>query len=448
MKAYLAYFRYLIGSSFWFVPGLMALGGMLLSFLSLQLDATSAGQWVERWNWFAEIRPEAARQVLSTTAGSMMTVTSLVFTMTLATLTLASTQLGPRLLRTFMADRVNQIVLGTFTATFLFNLLILRSIDDGPAASVPTISVAMALLLVVISVWLLIFFIHHLASSIRSDNVIARVGKELDQSLKAIFPEEDAEFPSAPPVPPIRRSLTAKNAGYVQAIDHQALARLAARHQVFVKLDRRAGHFVVADGGLGWVWPPERVSERLLRGMHEAIVIGPTRTPAQDAEFSIRALVEIALRALSPALNDPDTASACVDRLGASLSLAMRRGRYQPLWMADDTVRVIGQPISVEDMLDAAFNEIRQNAVRNAAVTIRLLEMLGSLVQFARRPERIAAIRKHADSVARSWDAGAFPPQDRSDVRARVVELDQRLKEAEEAAGLRRKGPRHDQFAG
>ena len=407
MRAHLQYLWYRITASLWLVPALMILAAVVLAFAMLWLDARVPPAWLDPVRWFLRIGPDGARQVLATIASSMITVASLVFSMTLVTLTLASSQLGPRLITRFMRDTINQVVLGTFLATFVYALLILETVSQTtPEPFVPHLSITLGLLLTLVSLLWLIFFIHHVAVSIQADSVIAEVSDELSRAIANPFPQVQVSRtgPLETPFldhlaepPGVVQSL---KSGYVQAIDGRALLKRATAEDLLVKVEQRPGDFVIAGTPLLRVWPRWRLSEELAATLREPIVIGRQRTPTQDIDFAVSALVEIALRALSPGINDPQTAIAGIDRLTEALAELMRRPEPPALVPDDDgALRLMVTPASFETVVGIAFNPIREAGRTNARVLRRLADVLTSLAAFARTPPQHAVVARQARAL-------------------------------------------------
>jgi uncharacterized membrane protein len=320
------------------MPALMVVGAILLSLFTVHLDrATTGHNWIATLGWTFTRGPEGSRAVLSTVASSMMTIASVTFSITVVALQLASSQFGPRLLRNFMRDRGNQIAIGTFIATFTYCLLVLRTVNGTENEPfVPHISVTVGLLLSLASLGVLIYFIHHAAASIQAENVIAAVSRDLHEAINDLYPEclgneppEPVERGGKADVPPNfdRESspIASTTSDYLQAIDVDRLLNLARDRDVILSVEQRPGKFFFRGGDLARVWPGDRLDEELANAIRGAFYFGSLRTLTQDVEFAIDQLVEIAVRALSPGVNDPFTAIACVDRLGAALcSLAER----------------------------------------------------------------------------------------------------------------------------
>ena len=344
---FLKYWDRLLGS-FWFLPIVMAGAAVALAYATIALDRTTTVGWVRAQSWAYNGSAEGATAMLGTIASSMITIAGVVFSMTLVVLSLASSQLGPRLLRGFMTDKGTQVVLGTFVATFLYSLFVLRSIrraDEG--LFVPHLSVACGVLFVVTSLGVFVYFIHHVAVSIQADAVVARVGAELAERIERHFPEtigQGAHAPADLPEAFARDSCSigAAEDGYVQLIDSNALLALAVEEDLVLRVERRPGHFVIKGSPLALAWPGKRVHDRIQARINAAFVVGSQRTSVQDVELAVNQLVEIAVRALSPGVNDPFTAVACVDRLGAALSRLAQREMPSPCRRdAENKLRVV-----------------------------------------------------------------------------------------------------------
>lgn len=428
-------------SSFWFLPSIMTGGAAVLAFAVVAVDRARTDDSLEalgRWAYTGGA--EGASSILGTIAGSMVTITGVVFSMTLVALSLASSQLGPRLLSNFMRDTTNQVVVGAFVATFVYALLVLRTIrrpDEG--AFVPHLAVTLGGLLAIASVGLLIYFIHHISRSMQADVIVARVGGELIDRIDQLFPEQlgrgatqIAGGRSRAALPEdFDRQATAVLAGgdgYLQSIDADALLKLATDEDVVLRVQRAPGRYVVADLPLVFVWPGERMNERLAERVRSAFVLGGARVPGQDIEFVVNQLVEIALRALSPSLNDPFTAIRCVDRMGSALARLAQRDMPSPYrYDSEHRLRVVAPAVTFPAMLDAAFSQIRQNARSSAAVTIHLLDTIAVIAEFASRAEDRTALRDHTDRIIRGAREALSEEADRRVVEDRYVAANRRL---------------------
>ncbi|MGE0521295.1 MAG: DUF2254 domain-containing protein [Candidatus Binatia bacterium] len=424
MKIRLAAVWDALRTGYWFVPSLMMVAALGLAWSTLQVDQ----RWAEltaKVGFFAGT-PSGARSILSGVAAAMITIAGLTFSITIVAITVASQQYGARLLRTFMRDLTNQFVLGAFVAIFLYCLLVLGAIrSEDPRGYVPDLSVTLSVAFAVLGLGVLIYFIHHLSSSIDAAHLISVVGTEIDANVDALFPERlgeelevaPAELPRGPGA-----GVFANASGYVQAIDEDTLLEAAGRHDAVIRLERRPGDLCIEGTRIATVWPGN--DEALARSINESLVLGNQRTALQDVEFSIDQLVMIAVRALSPGVNDPFTAMLCIDRL--TISLARLARRCMPRAERSDqrgALRVIARPWMFPAALDAAFNQIRQHGCANTAVTLRLLESLAVLATRVRRPLDRAAVLRQTDLIERGYASTASQPEDRADVRERALRV-------------------------
>lgn len=385
-----------------------------LAVSAVELDKAVTGDWLQRLGWSYSGGAAGASLLLGTVAGSMIAIAGTVFSMTLVALSLASSQLGPRLLRNFMRDTTNQVVLGTFVATFVYCLLVLRTIqraDEG--AFVPHLSVSIGMLLAIVSVGVLIYFIHHLSVSIQADQVVARVGGELADGIDRLFPGDlgkpESEASNAPGEAELpeafsreARPVGALEDGYLQFIDSDVLMALASQEDLLLRLERRPGHYLAKGQAIVMVWPGDRVTETLVGKLNAAFVLGNQRNATQDIEFSFDQLVEIAVRALSPGINDPFTAIACVDQLGSALCRLARRDMPSPLrFDGHGRLRLVAPGPTFAGIVDTAFNQIRQSARSNPALAIRMLDAIVQIAGHVQSAQDASSLQRHAGMIVR-----------------------------------------------
>ena len=421
-------------STYWFIPTIMAVAAGVAAVLLVRADRYLSAEHADRLGWIYAGGPEGARAVLGVVAGSVMGTAGVTFSITIAALSLASTQLGPRLLYNFMRDRGNQFVLGTFIASFVYCLLILRTIRGAEEEGyfVPAMSVTAGVGLGLASLGVLIYFIHHVAVSIQAPNVVAAVGRDLARVVEVEFATENA-IPPGKTTPDLPDGFDEQAAevpttedGYVQALDEEALVKIAARADLLLVVEQRPGHFVAEESPLVRAWPPGSLDDRLVREIRSHFVVGASRTPEQDVEFAVDQLVEVAVRALSPAINDPFTAIGCLDWLGAALCRAGRGRTPDPVRKdAAGRVRVIHRcPISFAGLVDGAFNQIRQFGARSPAVMLRMLETIETVLRCTRGdPDEVAALLRHAEMIHRAGLDGAPEPRDRADIDDRYQDV-------------------------
>lgn len=418
-------------STLWFVPALMTASSMGLAAGMVALDRASTSVHAS-WFFFYSGGPEGARSVLSTTAGSMITVAGVAFSATMVALSFASSELGPRLLRNFMKDRGNQVVLGTFIATFVYCLLVLRTVSESPQQFVPHFGVTAGLVLALASLAVLIYFIHHVARTLQADYMIGVVARELDHAIAHLYPGgmgEDAPPDRIPEMKEMERELRRQRpapvclsaSGYVHALDVDLLMKLAVKHDLVVRILSRPGRYVHDGIAVAEVWPPGNLDDALEKKMRRAFMVGRTRTSQQDVEFAVNQLVEVAARALSPGINDPFTAMTCIDRLSTALLHLMRRD-FPPRFRLDSggTLRVIADRPDFAGIVDSAFHQIRQFGAKMPAVAIRLLESLSVLLEHATTDQHRRALEHHVELVRREGMRESDEPSDREDMEERV----------------------------
>lgn len=395
-------------ASFWFTPTLIVAGSAALALGLIEAGSIELHPWMARWPRLFGAGAAGARGMLSTIAGAMMTVVGVTFSMTLVTLVLASSQYTSRILRNFMRDGVTQVALGVFAGIFSYSLIVLRTIRGGDEGSfVPSLAVTVAVFLAVGGICVLIFFIHHIASSIQASSVIAAVAEETIAAVERLFPDRVGDDQDGEPGPaeetrrwiPVR----AENTGYLQGVDGDALVRLAREHLSVVRMELPLGAFVVRGAPLASVSFDEgrdgALPDPLRTGVLAAYAVGRHRTIEQDPMFGVRQLVDIALKALSPGVNDTTTGAMCVDYLTAIVAHRAARGSPPPQRYDGGELRVIAIGSSFDDLLHAAFDEIRGNAAGNATIVVRLLDAIATVATRTGDPSRRKALDAHVQTI-------------------------------------------------
>jgi uncharacterized membrane protein len=396
-----------IRTSLWALPvAMMALAALLA--------VTATGISIEIGEdpvWFLYSgEAKDAPGFLSNLVTATITLATLAISITMVVLTLAAQQLGPRLIRIFMSDLRTQIMLGLFVATSVYLVLVMRSVYGD---SVPNLAVTIGTGLVLLSIIVLLIFVHHLARSIIADNVIEDVGAEIDGNARRLLPGKDDDTPPGASQPAgIGGELILTCEGYIQAVDHERIVKAACEADAVVELRARSGHLMIAGIAAGRVWPAEAATDSFTKDVASGLIVGSERTPVQDLEFSIRQMVEIGVRALSPGVNDPYTALVTIDRLSLSLARIMERGAPQEQWCDEKgRLRLIMPNSHFDGLLDASFNMIRQYGDGSAAVLIRLAERLGDLYALADEKQR-KHIRRHLEMVLRAGRRSLPEPHD------------------------------------
>lgn len=433
-----------VRTSLWFVPTLMMAAAFVLAAIGIWLDLMVFQPDRSNVPWWIYVSAaDDARNVLSTLLSSMITMASLVFSITMVVLSLAAGQFGPRLIRTFMASPRTQFVLGTFVMTILYCLIVLTAVGwRGSDGKFSFSTVTIAIVLMGVSIGLLVLFIHTLARSIVSETVIERVGHELDEALAGLEPLEN-NGPDAPRDEEARDVLPedfehrashfgTKKAGYVQAIGHTSLMEAACACDAMIGLYFGPGDYVARDGRGIAIYPKDKDTPELREKILEAISVGAHRTPVQDVEYSIRHLVEIGVRALSPGINDPYTAVSVVHRLSASLALLM--GRTLPPGVFRDkegTVRVVAPRPHYAGLIGAAFDQIRQNGADKPLIVMQQLEALARIAEHASLPAQFEALRNELNALAQDAEREIANASDTAIVRSRTEETARAIEASE-----------------
>lgn len=405
MQTALRKFWLSLNSSYWFIPSLLTIAALILSIVTIYIDRHGGADWLVELGWIFPSRPDGARGQLTVISGSMIGVGATVFSITIAAVVYASGTYGPRLLTNFMTDRGNQFSLGVFVATFVYSLMVLRVVraeDEVPATIedaaatylpgfVPQLSLLVAMALVILSVGVLVFFLHHVPASIRINSVLAGIGRRLLDDIERRFPAEaDGKVPVA------RANgiaVTAGGTGYIEIIDFDRLDDIARPEDVTINLQIRTGDFVhpavplleVSGGTLD-----DRLADRL----RDCFAIGSARTPTQDLEYLIDELVEIALRALSPAINDPFTAITSLHWLGAATaSLAGRDLGSGPEQDSYDAARVRPVEDDFAHYVQRGHGGVRLSAAGNPLAAAIFLDTLAAAALACRSSDRRAVLR-------------------------------------------------------
>ncbi|MBV9381908.1 MAG: DUF2254 domain-containing protein [Streptosporangiaceae bacterium] len=423
-------------TNLWLIPAIESLAAAAAFAVTLAVDRAAYRGTLTLPAWVISGTADGARQILTALAAAIITVVGVVFSIILVTLTLASTQFGPRMLRTFIRDRGTQLTLGTFVATFFYAMLALIVIGPGNHGDfVPHLSITVALALTAVDLGILIYFIHHTAKSIQLPEVIASIARDLTHAISA---EMDPSAGAAPDTSAdvngpslivlqsrLERSgrvVSAPASGYLRFVRHATLVRIAAEYDAVIRLHHRPGHFLVQGHPMATVWPAE-VSDKIARRLARVHITGPLRTLTQDIAFGVDQLVEIAIRALSPAVNDTFTAMTCIDWLSDSLcTIAVQW--HPALYHRDGLghVRLITAPVSYERLVQRSFEKIRQAAGGMPAVLIRQLEALIKIMTVA--PAGRKQILLDQAAMIRRVSLRTVPEEtDQADITARYEEL-------------------------
>ncbi|MBA3576457.1 MAG: DUF2254 domain-containing protein [Sphingomonas sp.] len=402
-------------ASYWFVPSIMVVLAILLGAGAIWLDSGPTAGLFDGLGWYQQSKPDGAREVLSTIAGSMITVAGVVFSITIVAISFAANQYGPRILTNFMGDRGNQITLGTFIATFVYSVVVLRTIYSGDEEFVPQLAVMIALLLALCSIIVLIYFIHHVPESIHINTITSSVGKLLIRSIDKRFPARFGDPPehSAAQEEDLRKLAQAAFArdsevktvessanGYVQLIDESHLLSCAREHGLIVSIKLAPGEFAYCGRAVALVASKNGLDEKAEKAIRDSWAVGSSRTPGQDLLFLIDELVEVAARALSTGVNDPYTAMTCLDWLTAAAAELARRQPASPYRVDDDgNLRVVAPTGSFALYLQRGFGRLQPYFAADANAAAHFLSQLASLSEQCRSVEQIEAVDIQAEAL-------------------------------------------------
>ncbi len=366
--------------------------------------------------------------MLAAIAGSMITVAGVAFSITIVTLSLASTQYTPRILRNFMRDRANQSVLGVFVGVFTYCLIILRGIRSPSEGQpfVPLLAVFVGVLLALLSIGCLIFFIHHVATSIQASHILSAIAAETADTIDHLFPDElDEESESGRTENTLDlidwQPIRAARSGYVQVVDSSALIDFARKHDLLLRVERGAGDFAVEAAALICVSRP--VEKALAEELRRAIVIGDFRTVEQDAAFGFRQIVDIAMKALSPGVNDTSTAVTCLDYLVALLTRLANRSLVPHFLVQEEPLRVTAKIPSFAEFVAMSFDEIRLSAEGNVTIILQMLCALERVRTVTRSTARWKTLIEQAQIIAGLADRSVPAAYDRARINEQIAVL-------------------------
>lgn len=410
-------------SSLWFLPGLIVAAFVAAAFELIAVDQRIGTAWAERWPRIFAADAEGSRAMLSAIAGSMITIAGVGFSITIVALAQASTQYSPRVLRNFMRDRSNQVVLGMFVGVFAYCLVVLRNIVSGTDGEfVPALAVFIGFLLSIVGVGSLIYFIHHIATSIQASHMLASITAETITALERTCRETATNAAPQKSEPPGEDwfSLVSDTTGYLQRIEVKDLVALACKNDITIKMAEGVGQFVIQDQPFAWA--SRKPAESVVVAVNNCCAVGEYRTVDQDAGFGIRQIVDIALKALSPGINDTGTAISCLDYLSAILC-RMANMEFEPLkHYADGKLRLVVQRRSFADFVNDAFDQILENATKNKAVLLHAVSVLERLSNVTQIERRRGCLQPHLQSV-RELCANVVPSSAKEEIEKRVDEV-------------------------
>lgn len=418
MNAHIRKFLSEFADTFWVVPGAIVLSGVLAAIGLVAVDRSGIlPDWLLDNAWLYNGGGTGARTLLGAVASSTIGVAGTVFSITIAALSLAAGQMGPRLLRNFVRDRGNQFTLGAFLGTFSYALMVLRSVrTQSEGEFVPHLALTVGILLAFVCVATLVYFVGHMAGRINVDTVIELVSDDVRSTLQRLA--VDKAQPPAPPSSYWRDAEPVVDArrGYLQHLDQEGLANWAAENNTPIRLLVRSGDYVFPGAPIAVA---ARATDEVGEAIRNATALGAQRGSAADLDFSVRQLVEVAVRALSPGINDPHTAMSVLDRLGSALCDLAPLHLPTGVVLRSDRVILMVPTVDYDGLVDSMFHMIRQNARGSAAVLLRLLRVLTWVLTCEREPSRIQTLQRHADLVLTDAERDVANRADLDDVRKR-----------------------------
>jgi len=423
----------MLRTSFWFLPAAIVLVAMLLAFLLVRADI---GDAAERWlgsDLLFRAQVEGSRHMLAAIATSMITIAGVTFSITIVVFSLASNQYTPRILRNFMRDRGNQMVLGVFVGIYVYCIIVLRSIHgSGDEAFVPSLAIVVGLLLALVGVGFFIFFIHHTAMSVQATHVLDEIARQTIGVIEELWPAPDEVVGERVNEPGESEwhSLPSVQCGYVMAINHAKIGALAEKHDTIIRLHVAPGDYVVKGMPVASCVSP-RQADTLAKDIEEPIAVSAVRTIEQDPAFGIRQIIDIALKALSPGVNDVHTAVEAVDHLTAVFATAAARQEPPRHHLRDKRLRVVSAERGFVELLEGAYRSIRNNSEGHVSMYERLLESLITVAHFTADPLRRRMLAEQCDAVGEAAAVGVRLPRDSRPLHAAAERV---------AAQIRRNG--------
>lgn len=417
----------------WRVPFAMCVAAILLFMLTIRLDRLALEGWLSLPKWVSVGGPADARAVLTAMLGAVSTVLALIFSVALLVLSMAASQFGPRILQRFLRDGITQMTIGFFLASFVHCLLttIVTRDDTLGGRFVPQLTVMCSIVLVIASFVFLVLFSHRVSVSIQTQNVVANIVADLNEAQADLAASRIRLRKLVPPAKALARRaslmeqcaaegavVTSGKTGFVERVDVEGLVNAASAADAVVRLLHRPGQFVMKGAALLQVLPASK-TDMLSEAARRTVKIAKHRTLEQDLEFATTQLVEIALRALSSAINDTFTGLTCIDWLGdevrAFAACPPPTGAFQD---PGGTLRVLWSPLRFERLVKTAFDQIREAAVGNPAVSIRLLQTFKRLAHQIDNSEMRGALIRQVEAIWESVCSQQLVALDKADIEA------------------------------
>lgn len=423
-----------VRSSYWFLPSVMAIASAFIALATVTIDRSTGTDWMQDFVFIWSGGAEGARELLSTLAGSAISVAGVTFSITIVAFSLASSQFGSRVLYNFMRDPGNQIVLGTFVSTFIFCLLVLRTVRSEDFGDfVPHLSITVAILFAIANIGVLIYFFHHVSETVQASYIIRQIAGELQKQTDQVFPSligQEADDPA--PQDSIPGDFDTRFAvlrshgnGYLQVIDNKSLIHVCQKNDLMMRLLVRPGAFLISQEPIAYLYPEDHLDDELEKALIDVFLVGKQQTYQQNIEYSIQQMVEIAVRSLSDAVNDPFTTIMCINWLGAMLAALIENGFPSPYRFDSngDLRVVVDQPVTFQGIADLIFNPIRQQADDQTIVYLHLLETITGLMPLTRTESARSSLMYHATMIRRAGHAKLQERNDRTAIEEAFEEV-------------------------
>ena len=424
--------------SFWFAPLVMTVAAILLARAMNWIDIRIPNEMLENNNLVLSGSVSELRTLLVTIATTVLATAGVVFTLLTLPLSTVAAQYGSRLLRLFLGDRITQLVLGMFVGTFVYCLAAATSVPPVEVQPEgPQLTATVGLLLMMATFGSLILLVQHISTMLQAPNIAAAAGAQLLDVVGTEIPDEvrsgedlSQTGQGAPQllVEAAGYPVCVRDTGYIQYIDPEYMLVLARESNLVIRLLHKPGHFVWSGTAVAQVWPADRVDERLDEQIRHAFRLGNQRTPTEDVEYAVNQLVEMAVRAMSPAINDPFTAMTCLDHLRNGLALFAQRRKENPnLYDRDGQLRLVFEPVTFGGLLNAAFDMLRHASCDNASVLLHMLEVIDAIGQETKSPEPRQELLRHVGLIQAESQAGALIEEDRQRILRSAEALHSKL---------------------
>jgi uncharacterized membrane protein len=417
-------------SGLWLVPTVCVVGGIVLSTGLLIVDDVTRGGLGREVPLLFGGQPHAGRIVLSTIAGSLITVVSIAYSVTFIAMQQAATQYSPRVLRSFTRDRGNQIVLGTYLGTFTYALLVLRQIRDSTdqrPGFLPALSITVGIVLALTSLGMLIYFIHHTSQSLQPTYLVARLRDDVAAAIEHHFPRSFGERVDANEAESIEERLTgrplvvrARSEGYFRRLDGDAIVEATVDRANVVEITRRVGEYVTCGSPLARIWADRDVGRACVEAVEGAFTLDRSRSIEQDPLFGVQQIADIGVKALSPAVNDPTTAIESLDHLHSVLVRVLDRGLPGAVRRVRGTLYRLVVP-TFEDYVSECLGRTARAAKDQPRVLGHVLEVIGDVAFRSLDERQKRALRAQLGQILDDLDRADASEADLSRLRETAI---------------------------